>query len=229
MSTPQFGQPGYDPAHLTAAADQVRGGPAPQSAWPSDEDLAAQLRAQQAGAPAGLTDMDVSALLAGIKALQDRVDALEAEKSSGAGLPVVNTAQALRDLIATHAAHTPGTDHADLLRLADDAVDAAGNAASSGDGGPLTDISGKIARALQRANPGPGTHHSYQQAVGFAEVHLPDAAAQLVPKSRAVAAVGSDRPPAPVIQGSVTASSTAPAPAGSGGEFHGGGLFVRNS
>jgi hypothetical protein len=185
VSGPGFGQPGYDPGRFPP-------------------EVAAQLSAPPA--TSGLTDVDVGELLAGIKALQDRVDALESEKASGAGLPVVNTAQALRDLIATHAAHTPGTDHSDLLRLADDAVDAAVNAVQSGDGGPLTDIAGKIARALARVHPGPGTHHYFQQATGFAEVHLPDAAAQLVkkPQRAPVAAVGSDRAPATVVQGSVT-------------------------
>lgn len=180
--------------------------PAPPSAPPPEQDVAAKLAAQQASAPAGLTDVDVSQLLAGIKALQDRVDALEAEKASGAAVPVQNTAEALRDLIATHAAHTPGTDHSDLLRLADDAVDAAGNAADSGDGGIVTDISGKIARALRRVDPGPGTHHWFAQALGFAEVHLPDAAAQLVKKpARApVAEVGTSGKSVPVVQGSVT-------------------------
>lgn len=195
MTTPQFGQQGWTPA------------PPQPADLPSEQEMAAQLAAQQASAPAGLTDVDVNALLAGIKALQDRVDALEEEKASGAGLPVQNTAEALRDLIATHAAHTPGVDHGDLIRLADDAVDAATNATQSGDGGPLTDISGKIARALRRVDPGPGTHHYWQQAIGFAEVHLPDAAGQLVKKPQrapagAVASSGKASPP--VVQGSVT-------------------------
>lgn len=207
MTTPQFGEAGYDPAHLAAAAGQIRSAPQP-AAWPSEEEVAAQLAAQQAGAPAGLTDVDVGQLLAGIKALQDRVDALEEEKASGAAVPVVNTAEALRDLIRTHAAHTPGTDHSDLLRLADDAADAAANAVDSGDGGPLTDISGKIARALHRVDPGPGTHHYFAQALGFAEVHLPDAAAQLVKKPQRAPAGNLPAAPGtrsvPVIQGSVT-------------------------
>jgi hypothetical protein len=178
--------------------------PQPPAGPPPEEQVAAQLAAQQAGAPAGVTDVDAGQLLDFIKTLQDRVDALEAEKAAGAAVPVVGTAEALRDLISVHASHTPGTDHSDLIRLADDAVDAAKNAAESGDGGPTTDIAAKIARALHRVHPGPGTHHYFQQALGFAEVHLPDAAAELVKKPAARAAVGSDRAPATVVQGSVT-------------------------
>ncbi len=174
----------------------------PPVAPPPEAEVAANLAA--AGVPAGLTDVDVSKLLAGIQALQDRVDALEAEKASGAAVPVLNTAEALRDLIATHAAHSPGTDHSDVLRLADDAVDAARNAADSGDGSLVTQIAGKISRALHRVDPGPGMHHYFAQALGFADVHLPDAAAQLAVKPKTSAAIGSDRGPVPVVQGSVT-------------------------
>lgn len=195
----------YTPDELAAAANLL-GSAAPAPAPMTQEEMAAHLAAQQASAPAGLTDVDVTALLAGIKALQDRVDALEAEKASGAAVPVLNTAEVLRDLIATHAAHAPGTDHSDLLRLADDAVDAAKNAADSGDGSLVTQISGKISRALHRVHPGPGTHHYFQQALGFADVHLPDAAAQLVPKpaQAPIAAVTSSGASVPVVQGSVT-------------------------
>lgn len=196
----------FSPDDLAAAADQLRSAAPSPDAPMSKEEFAADLAARQAAAPAGLTEVDVAQLLAGIKLLQDRVDALEAEKASGAAIPVLNTAEALRDLVATHAAHTPDTDHSDLLRLADDAVDAARNAAESGDGSLVTQISGKISRALHRVHPGPGTHHWFTQALGFAEVHLPDAAAQLVPKPARVPA-GAIVTPAggvPVIQGSVT-------------------------
>lgn len=194
----------YTPDQLAAAAAQMTGAAPSSVTPPSEQEVAADLAAKQAGAPAGLTDVDVNALLAGIKMLQDRVDALEAEKASGAAIPVVNTAEALRDLIATHAAHTPGTDHTDLLRLADDAVDAARNAADSGDGSIVTQLSNRISRALQRVHPGPGTHHWFHQAAGFADVHLPDAAAQLVPKSKASYSLGSAQGSVPVVQGSVT-------------------------
>lgn len=197
-------QPRPTADQLAQAAEQLRSQPAPSVSPPDEQELAAGLAARQAGAPAGLTEVDVTALLAGIKALQDRVDALEAEKAAGAGTPVVATAETLRDLLRTHAAHNPGLDHSDVLRLADDAADAAGNAAESGDGTELGKITGKLERAMRRVDPGPGDHHWYRQALGFIEVHLPEAAAALVPRPKAAPAVTSDRPPAQVVQGSVT-------------------------
>jgi hypothetical protein len=204
MSTASFGQPGYTPDQLAQAASQIRN--APPVDPPSEADIAAGLAAKQAAGPAGITEVDVGKLLAGIEALQARVDSLESERAAGAAVPVVGTAEAMRDLIATHAAHNPGGDYGDLLRLADDAVDAAGNAADSGDAGPVTEIAAKIVRALNKVHPGGGDHHYFRQALGFAEVHLPDAAGQLVkkPARQPVAAVTSQQPPATVVQGSVT-------------------------
>lgn len=153
----------------------------------------------------GATEVDVAALLAGIQALQERVQALEKEKASGAALPVIATAETLRDLIKTHVAHNPGSDHAALLGLADDAVDAAGNAVTSGDGAILTGLAGKIEKALNRIHPGPGDHHYFRQALDFAAVHLPDAAGNLVKQPAVLApSLTSDRPPAKVIEGNIT-------------------------
>ena len=201
MTTPQFGTPGYDPADLAAAARQMTQQPPP--ALPPEADLAADLAAKQAGAPSGITSVDVDKLLAGIDALQKRVQALEAEKATGAAVPVVGAAEALRDLIAAAAAHDrQGRDHSEALALADDAVDAARNSADSGDAGPLTEITGKVSRALHRLHPGPGDHHYYQQALTFADSHLPDAAAQLVKRASTQPAVPAGR--GAVVQGSVT-------------------------
>jgi hypothetical protein len=206
VTTPSFGQPGYDPATLAKAAQALRSAPAPGIAPPDEGSVAAGLAARQAAAPAGVTTVDVDALFAGMQAMQQQIDALLAEKASGAGIPVQATAESLRELIKTHASQSPGTDHTDLLRLADDAVDAAVNAASSGIGGPVVAIAGKVVKALQKVNPGPGDFHYFRQALGFAEVHLVDAAEALVPRPARQPAgqVTSSQPPATVIQGSVT-------------------------
>lgn len=189
---------------LAAAAAQLRSAPAPGVAPPPEDEVAAGLAARQAAGPAGMTGADVKALLAGIKALQDRVDALEEEKAAGAAVPVQNTAETMRDLIRTHAAMNPATDHSDVLRLADDAADAARNAAESGDGAEVIKIAAKLDRALTKVNPGPGDHHYFTQALGFARVHLIDAAESLIPRPKQAPALESDRAPAQVIQGSVT-------------------------
>lgn len=192
------------PEDLAAAAEQLRNPAGPALTPPDEAEVAAGLAAKQAAGPAGLTSADAAALLQGIKALQARVDALEEEKSSGAAIPVQNTAETLRDLIRTHAAHNPGPDYSDLLRLADDGADAAKNAAESGDGSQVITIASRIARALHKVHPGPGDHHYFRQALGFAEVHLIDAAEALVPRPKAAAAVESSQPPAKVVSGSVT-------------------------
>ena len=187
------------------------------AAAPDETELAAGLAARQAAGPAGVTSVDTEALMAGIAALQARVQALEAEKASGAAEPVTNTAEALRSQVQLNAAHHPEFDHTDVLRLADDVADAAGNAADSGDGSIVTDLAGKLVRALRKVTPNRGETHYWRQALGMADVHLPEAAAALVPKPQATAgAIGSDQPPAKVIQGNVT-----------GGQSSAHGLFAR--
>lgn len=170
-------------------------------------DLGAKLAAGQvaAGVDVGGTDVNVTELLAGIQALQDRVAALETEKRAGAGDPLGNAVQSLKALLGLHAAHTPGVDHSGAASMADDLVDAAGNAVQSGDVGNVEKIAGKIAKWLRRdGNPGPGDHPFYAQAVDFAEHHVPDAAELVEPPAAPAAAIGTDRPAAKVIAGNVT-------------------------
>lgn len=173
---------------------------------PPEAEVAKGLRAAQAAAPTGVTSVDPEQLMAMIEALQGRLGALEAERAAGQPAPVVSTAESLRDLLRVHAAHYPQTDHGDVLRLADDAVDAAKNSLESGDGGILHQLADKLVRAMKKVDPGPGDHHYFRQAMGFADVHLHDAADQLKPRpDRAPAAeVTSSQPPARVIEGSVT-------------------------
>jgi predicted nucleic acid-binding protein len=177
MTTPAFGHAGYDPE---------------------------QLAARQAAAPAGITDVDANKLLAAMQRMQAQIDQLQAEKAAGLGVPVITNAELMRALLKTHAAHYLGTDHTDVLRLADDTVDAAKNAAESGDGSILTQLAGKMERALKKVNPGPGDFTYFQQARDFATDHIPEAAAQLVPVPQTSAALASSGAATPVIQGSVT-------------------------
>lgn len=204
--TPEQGTP--TPEQLAAAADQLRAQAAatPAPPLPSEAEMAAGLAAKQSAAPSGVTDVDAAQLLAIIQQLQARVDSLEDDKAKGTPAPVVGTAETIRDLLKVHAAHNPQTDHAPVLALADDAVDAAGNALESGDGGELRKIGDRLVRAIRKIHPGPGDHHYLNQALGFAEDHLPDAIDSLQPKRERTpaAALGSDRAPARVISGSVT-------------------------
>lgn len=207
-TTPPDGQPAPvpTPEQLAQAADQLRNVPQPSVSPPPEDEVAAGLAARQSAAPAGITSVDAEKLMAAMAAMQARLDALEAEKRAGATVPLKSEAEVMRDLIRVHAAHNPGTDHAGVLRLADDAVDAAGNAADSGDGSIVHDLAGKLERALVKVHPGPGDHHYFAQALDFARFHLPEAAARVPrkPDREPAAAVSSDRAPATVIQGNVT-------------------------
>ena len=195
-------QPEYTPEQFAAAADQIREGtPQITGTLPPETDVAAAASASGLGA----TEVDVNKLMAFIAGLQQRVESLEAEKAAGRGMPLVGAAESLRDLFTTHAKHNPGQDLADGKRLADDVVDAAGNAVKSGDVSSLRSVTEKMARYLKRIDPGPGDHHYFRQAVHFAEAHLPDAMDRYTPpQAPAAAAVSSPRGSVPVISGSVT-------------------------
>lgn len=173
--------------------------------------LAAQLAEgqAQAGQPVGAAPdaPDPAQLLAMIQDLQERYQRLEEEKRTAGAEPLISTAESFRDAIAHHASGktTGGQDpdrHAELTGLADDLVDAAHNSVASGDGGPVLALGRRIEAALRRAHPGPGDHHYFRQAQGFA-ADVPDLADQLAPPTT-FAAVGSSRAPAKVVQGSVT-------------------------
>lgn len=171
----------------------------------TEEELAARAAAAQAaaGSSLGATGVDTAQLLAAIRQMQARVETLEAEKRAGSAPALVSTAESLRDLLKLHAAGDPA--HADVLRYADDLVDAATNTVTSGDTGPVISIGAKIWKWLRRNHPGPGENAYYRQAVDFAGPHLEDAVDAFEPPVRSAApALGSSRPPAQVVQGNVT-------------------------
>lgn len=169
----------------------------------SPDELATQA-AEQGASP---TEVDAGALLKHIQAMQARLEALEQEKRAGNAPPLVATLEAARDLVTAHAAHTPGTDHAEALSLADDLVDAGKNATQSGDLGYVREIGARLHKWLTRHHPGPGENSYYRQALDFTGTHLEDAAdayEDQAPKPSGAQEVTSGRPPAKVISGSVT-------------------------
>lgn len=194
------------PEDLAAAADQIAAAPAPASAPPPEAEVAARLKAQQSASPAGVTEVDPAQLFAMIQALQQRIDTMEEERAAGEAPPLLSTAQTVKDLLSVHAAHNPAVDHTAVLALTDDLVDAAGNALDSGDGSELRKIGTRLERAIGKIHPGPGDHHYLNQALGFVRDHLPEAVDELRPRpaKEPAAAVGTDRAPVKVVQGSVT-------------------------
>jgi len=192
----------FTPDQLAAARDDTAAALAPPVAASLPPDAPAKI----AGASA--TEADVAAMLAQMKAMQAQLDKLQAERAAEHAPVLVSTAQSLRDQLAVHASGISGAtaDHTRALALADDAVDAARNAVDSGDVSALRTVTERLTRALKAVHPGPGDHHYFRQALEFAEHHLPlamDTFTENQPAS-AAPAIGSDRPPARVLQGSVT-------------------------
>ena len=202
----------FTPEQLAAARQQIAGqntGLGPPSAGVPDADVAAQLAAGQAaaGVDMGGTFVDEDAIRALIEQ-QVRLQVAAALRAAGAeppGEPLVNSAVSLRNLLRVQAAMAPGIDHTAALGLADDLVDAAGNAVESGDVTHVNKIAARLTAWLERlGHPGPGDFHYHRQALDFAKYHIPDAAEKVQPPAPPMAPLTSTRAPAKVLSGSVT-------------------------
>lgn len=191
----------YTPDQLQAAAGQVQPPPF-GTALPADA-------SQTVAGGAMPTEVDVQALIAQMQAQQqamnEKIAQLEAERGPAGDHPLIGVAQQARDQLAMHFSHDDTKrDSTAVMRLADDLVDAAGNAVESGDPGPARSVGEKLLRAVKKVNPGPGDHHYYAQAVGFIRDHFPDAADTVTQARPSKApAVGGGQSVA-VVQGSVT-------------------------
>jgi hypothetical protein len=156
-------------------------------------------------AVAAPAEVDVQALLARVQAMEKK---LAEAGYSGGQHPLTGTAVSARDQLRVHLEHgnlTGSDEHAAVLRLADDLVDAAGNAVESGDVSAVRDIGARLERALGRIHPGNGDHHYFRQALEFVRHHLPEAADLVTaPAPSDRPQVASGRPPARVVTGSVT-------------------------
>ncbi len=171
----------------------------------SDEDLGGQLLEGQrsAGITGGATSVDTAELLAHIRAMQARLDSLEAEKRGSAAPAVTAAAEQIADLIGKHATGmTIGVaqDHDEGKRLADDLKEAAATAVKTGDTSAFEQVGQRVHRWLVRNHPGPGDHTYYAQAVDRA-AELGDIADAFRPAGGT--AVESARRPVPVVAGSV--------------------------
>ena len=206
----------FTPEQAAAVTDAQR-----QEQAPFGTQVPPPLLTDRARAAAGPAQVDVAALVAQLQAQIAELGKEVRQLRQGApgGLhPLPGTAKAIRDMLATHFLHRPGDDGAAVLRLADDTVDAAANAVESGDTSTVRDLAGRLERAINRAHPGPGDHHWIRQALDFTRNHLPEAADTVTGPAAGTApaaAIGSDRPPASVVAGSVTGEvSRQPLPAG---------------
>jgi hypothetical protein len=197
---------------LAAARDQIAGqttGLGPPTAGVPDDQVAAQLAAGQAaaGQAMGGTVVDEDAIRAYIESMvrQQVTAALRAAGAEPPGEPLVKTATSLRNLLKTHASMSPGTDHTAALGLADDLVEAAESAVKSGDVTYVGKIAARLVTWLERlGHPGPGDFHYHRQALDFAKYHIPDAAENVHPPVQSAGLLTSTKPPAKVLEGSVT-------------------------
>lgn len=184
-------EPTYTPEELAAAAAQVQPPP-----------VGTTLGAVPPGGSA--TEVDVAALMARMDAMAAQLAALQAEKAGASGEhSLVDAAVTAKDLIAQHFEFHPKLP--ELTRLADDLIDAARNAVSSGDTSATRTVADKLRRRLEFFSPGPGDHHYYRQALGMVTTHVPDQADTVTEAQPSNApALGSSQAPAKVVAGSVT-------------------------
>lgn len=183
-------EPTYTPEQLAAAAAQVQ--PPPIGTAPG--------AVPPGGSP---TEVDAAALLARINAMERQLAELQSQSGVSGEHNLIGAARAAKDLITQHFEFHP--KRAELERLADDLIDAAGNAVSSGDTAAARTVADKLRRRLEFFAPGPGDNHYFRQALGMVTVHIPDAADTVTKAAPSNApALGSDRAPAKVVSGSVT-------------------------
>lgn len=197
--------------------DQVPEQQLPQmAAAPPERDIAAELAAKQAAAQQQInqdsqdsgrqmfTGADVAALIEGIQremaAMKAQMTTLQASQGPQGVHPLLSVARQLR----YHLGDMQHADsHASALQLADDLVDAAGNAIDSGNLDPVHGIAARLGRWLDRNPVPPGESYHARQAADIIRYHLGDQTDNFVPRPKAPA-IESDRAPARVIPGSVT-------------------------
>jgi hypothetical protein len=169
----------------------------------SEENVAADLAAKQAAAGMGTTEADIGALIAHLQAQMEvqaqQIETLLSQRGPQGEHPLVATAVNLRYHLSDmeHSeAHKPA------LGLADDLVEAAKAAAESGELGPVRAIVQRLERWNRRVRPRPGDDHHGRQAAEIIGDHLADQLDAFVPTPRRPG-IASDRPPVPVVSGSV--------------------------
>jgi hypothetical protein len=190
----------WTPDQLAAAGQQVQ--PPPVATGPDPASMDAK------AAAASATEVDVPALLAKLQAQQDALVAevarLRGSQAPQGEHPLVSTATAARELIATHFDRGYKGDGAAMGRLADDLVDASKNAVASGDTAPARQVAKKLETELNRVHPGPGDHHYFKNALALAGYHYPLAADTVTAAQPSNAPAVAGAPAPKIVAGSVT-------------------------
>ena len=190
----------FTPDQLAAAGQQVQ--PPPLGTGPGEDQMAEKASAASA------TEVDVAALLAQLQAQQaamaEEIARLRGAQAPEGEHPLVSTAAAARELIATHFDRGYKGDAAAIGRLADDLVDASGNAISSGDTAAARKIARQLEVELSRVHPGPGDHHYFKNALALVGYHYPIAADTVTEAQPSNAPAVSGAPAPKIVAGSVT-------------------------
>jgi hypothetical protein len=177
MSDPQQ----YVADQIGQQASDVLGTPA------TGDELA---QAAQATAGLGTTEVDVNALAAQIKAMQERIAQMEADAAKP-------SADALGGIVRTIQHFLSGHGDPKAIALGEDLAAAAESASSTGDRTYVGRAAERLDRHLSRNAPYPGENYHYNNARAFVS-DLPDVIDQLP-----APAAPASQAPARVVQGAV--------------------------
>src|SRR5215469_11871277 len=140
-----------------------------QGAAVSEQEIAQRA---QASAGLGVTEADIGAIMARIKAMEAALaEAARAAKPSSSLVGTVDTLQ--------H--HLTGHGDPKAVELGNDVAEAARAAEQTGDTSHLAKTADRLARHLLRNRPYPGENYHYGHALDGAQNHVPDAIDAFVP------------------------------------------------
>jgi hypothetical protein len=147
MSDPQQ----YVADQIGQQASDVLGSPA------SEADIASSA---VASAGLGVTEVDVNALAAQIKAMQDRIAQMEADAAKPSADSLSGTVKSIQYFLAGHG-------DAQAVKLGDDLAAAADAAVQSGDGTYVARAADRLDRYLSKNAPYPGENYFHRNAAAF--------------------------------------------------------------
>ena len=175
MSDPQQ----YVADQIGQQASDVLGSPA------SEADIASSA---VASAGLGVTEVDVNALAAQIKAMQDRIAQMEADAAKPSADSLSGTIKSIQYFLAGHG-------DAQAIKLGDDLAAAADAAVQSGDGTYVARAADRLDRYLSKNAPYPGENYFHRNAAAFTS-DLPEII-------DALPGPAAQQAPAKVVQGAV--------------------------
>jgi len=151
----------------------------------SEADIAS---AAVASAGLGVTEVDINALAAQIKAMQDKIAQMEADAAKPSADSLTSTVKSIQYFLAGHG-------DAQAVKLGEDLAAAAESAVQSGDQTYVARAADRLDRYLSKNAPYPGENYFHRNAVAFTS-DLPEII-------DALPAPAASQAPAKVVQGAV--------------------------